>query len=403
MKLRTILSVFLLLAVLLSACAQQPAATPAPQEPAAPAEPAAPEEPAAPPAAEGAIRVAILAPLSGPVPTFGVSTRDGAILAIEEWNARGGVLGRQIEYIVEDSQCTPGPAVNAANKVIEQDGVKYIIGEVCSSASIPVSEITEERGILQISPTSTNVDVTLKADGSTKEYVFRACFIDPFQGLVMAQFALDQGHQTAFVLFDQGNDYVLGLAENFIENFEAGGGTIVGRESYTGQDTDFSASLTKVADSGADVLYVPDYYNILNLVGAQAKERGITAVLMGGDGWDSADLDRAAADGGYYSNHYSPFDTRPIVQDWVVNYEARFGEVPDALATLAYDAANLLLASIESAGVDDPAVVKDAMAAIEYEAVSGTITFDEFHNPIKAAAVLQVKDGEILFVESVAP
>ena len=396
MKFRSILSMIILLAVLLSACA-----TPATPEPAAPGEPAAPAEPVAP--AEGPIKVAILAPLSGPVPTFGVSTRDGAILAIEEWNARGGVLGRQIEYIVEDSQCTPGPAVNAANKVIEQDGVKYIIGEVCSSASIPVSEITEEKGIVQISPTSTNPTVTLKADGSTKDYVFRACFIDPFQGLVMAQFALGQGHQTAFILFDQGNDYVLGLAEAFEENFVAGGGTIVGKESYTGQDTDFSASLTKVADSNADVLYVPDYYNILNLVGAQAKEKGITSALMGGDGWDSSDLDRAAADGGYYSNHYSPDDTRPIVQDWVANYEARFGSVPDALATLAYDAANLLIAAIESAGVDDPAVVKDAMAAIDYEAVSGRITFDEFHNPIKAAAVLQVKDGEILFAESVAP
>jgi branched-chain amino acid transport system substrate-binding protein len=396
MKFRSILSVIILLAVLLSACA-----TPATPEPAAPGEPAAPAEPVAP--AEGPIKVAILAPLSGPVPTFGVSTRDGAILAIEEWNARGGVLGRQIEYIVEDSQCTPGPAVNAANKVIEQDGVKYIIGEVCSSASIPVSEITEEKGIVQISPTSTNPTVTLKADGSTKDYVFRACFIDPFQGLVMAQFALGQGHQTAFILFDQGNDYVLGLAEAFEENFVAGGGTIVGKESYTGQDSDFAAILTKVADTNADVLYVPDYYNILNLVGNKAKETGVTSALMGGDGWDSSDLDRAAVDGGYYSNHYSPFDTRPIVQDWVANYEARFGSVPDALATLAYDAANLLIAAIESAGVDDPAVVKDALAAIDYEAVSGRITFDEFHNPIKAAAVLQVKDGEILFAESVAP
>jgi branched-chain amino acid transport system substrate-binding protein len=281
--------------------------------------------------------------------------------------------------------------------------VKYIVGEVCSSASIPISEITEERGIVQISPTSTNPDVTLKGDGSTKEYVFRACFIDPFQGLVMAQFALGQGHQTAFILFDQGNDYVLGLAQAFEENFVAGGGTIVGKESYTGQDTDFSASLTKVADTNADLLYIPDYYNIVNLVGAQAKEKGITSALMGGDGWDSSDLDRAAADGGYYSNHYSPDDTRPIVQDWVANYEARFGSVPDALATLAYDAANLLIASIESAGVDDPAAVKDAMAAIDYEAVSGRITFDEFHNPIKAAAVLQVRDGEIVFVDSVAP
>jgi branched-chain amino acid transport system substrate-binding protein len=396
MKFRSVLSVLILLAVLLSACA-----TPASPEPAAPGEPAAPAEPVAP--TEDPIKVAILAPLSGPVPTFGVSTRDGAILAIEEWNAKGGVLGRQIEYIVEDSQCTPGPAVNAANKVIEQDGVKFIIGEVCSSASIPVSEITEEKGIVQISPTSTNPTVTLKADGSTKDYVFRACFIDPFQGLVMAQFALGQGHETAFILFDQGNDYVLGLAEAFEENFVAGGGTIVGKESYTGQDTDFSASLTKVADSNADVLYVPDYYNILNLVGAQAKEKGITSALMGGDGWDSSDLDRAATDGGFYSNHYSPDDTRPIVQDWVANYEARFGSVPDALATLAYDAANLLIAAIESAGVDDPAVVKDALAAIDYEAVSGRITFDEFHNPIKAAAVLQVKDGEILFAESVAP
>jgi branched-chain amino acid transport system substrate-binding protein len=310
MKLRTILSVIIVTgSITVCMCSsrlqrlrlQEPAA---PEE--QPEEPAAPAEQEEPPAStEDPIQIAILAPLSGPVPTFGVSTRDGAIMAIEEWNARGGVLGRQIEYIVEDSQCTPDPAVNAANKVIEQDGVKYIIGEVCSSASIPITEITEERGILQISPTSTNVDVTLKGDGSTKEYVFRACFIDPFQGLVMAQFALDQGHDTAFILFDQGNDYVLGLAENFEENFVAGGGTIVGKESYTAQDTDFSASLTKVADVNPDVLYVPDYYNILNLVGAQAKERGITAVLMGGDGWDSGDLDRAAVDGGYYSNHYS--------------------------------------------------------------------------------------------------
>ena len=401
MKLRTTLSVLLLLAVILSACAQ-PTEAPAPAT--GGQEPAAPTEAAAPPAStEGALKIGILAPLSGPVPTFGVSTRDGAILAIEEWNAKGGVLGRQIEYVVEDSQCTPGPAVNAANKVIEQDGVKYIVGEVCSSASIPISEITEEKGVVQISPTSTNVDVTLKGDGSTKEYVFRACFIDPFQGLVMARFALGQGHDTAFILFDQGNDYVRGLAEAFEENFVAGGGTIVGKESYTGQDTDFSASLTKVADTNPDVLYVPDYYNILNLVGAQAKEKGITAVLMGGDGWDSADLDRAAVDGGYYSNHYSPSDTRPIVVDWVANYQARFGAVPDALATLAYDATNLLIAAIESAGVDDPAVVKDALEAIDYEAVSGRVTFDEFHNPIKAAAVLQVTGGEIEFVESVAP
>jgi len=396
MKKRFLFTVLLSLALIVTACA--PAATPAP---APAAEQPAAEQPAAP--AAGEIKVAILAPLSGPVPTFGVSTRDGALLAIEEWNAKGGVLGRQIRAIVEDSQCTADPAVNAANKVIDTDGVKFIVGEVCSSASIPVSEIAEEKGIVQISPTSTNPQVTLNLNGTTKQYVFRACFIDPFQGLVMAKFALSQGHTTAFLMFDQGNDYVRGLSEAFEAAFIANGGTIVGKESYTKNDTDFSAILSKVAASNADVLYLPDYYNIVNLVAAQAKEKGVTAAMMGGDGWDSADLDLAAAEGGYYSNHYSPDDTRQIVKDWVSNYQAKYGSVPDALATLGYDATNLLLAAIDKAGTDDPAVVKDALAAIEWEGVSGKITFDEFHNPIKAAAVLQVKDGKIVFVESVAP
>jgi branched-chain amino acid transport system substrate-binding protein len=358
---------------------------------------------ASPSGANGPIKIAVLAPLSGPVPSFGVSTRDGAILAIEEWNSRGGVLGHQIEYIVEDSQCSGGPAVNAANKVIEQDGVKYIIGEVCSSASIPVSEIAEEKGIVQISPTSTNPLVTLNSNGTTKNYVFRACFIDPFQGLVMAKFALSQGHTKAFILLDQGNDYVRGLAEAFEENFVAGGGTIVGKESYTTRDTDFSATLSRVSDASADVLYVPDYYNVVNLIGAQAKKKGITAVLMGGDGWDSSDLDRGATDGGYYSNHYSPNDSRPIVENWIQKYESRFSFQPDAISTLAYDATNLLLAAIESAGVNDPMVVKDTLASIDYEAVSGRTTFDSQHNPIKNAAILQVLNGKILFVDSIAP
>jgi len=350
------------------------------------------------------LKIAILAPLSGAVPTFGVSTRDGALLAIKEWNAKGGVLGRQIEAVVEDSQCEADPAVNAANKVINQDGVKYIVGEVCSKASIPVSEIAEDKGIVMISPTSTNPNVTLKGDKITKQYVFRACFIDPFQGLVGASFAINElGAKTAFILLDQGNDYVRGLAENFEQAFTEKGGQIVGKETYTSQDTDFSAILAKVAEAKPDVVYLPDYYNIVNLVTAQAKEKGITAPFLGGDGWDSAELDRAAADGGYFTNHYSEQDTREIVQQWVKNYQAEYGSVPDALATLAYDATNLLLAAIQNAGVDDPAKVKDAMAAIKWEAVSGTITFDQYHNPIKSAVILQVKDGQVKYVTTVAP
>jgi branched-chain amino acid transport system substrate-binding protein len=389
MKKNVLLSLVILFALALAACA--PAA-----------DTAAAEEPAA--AAEGdTIKVASLSPLTGPVPTFGESTKNGFMMAVDEWNANGGVLGKQIEPIVEDSQCTADPAVNAANKVIDQDGVHYIVGEVCSSASIPVSEIAEEKGVLMISPTSTNSDVTLNLDGSTKDMVFRACFIDPFQGLVMAKFASDQGYTKAFVMSDQGNDYVRGLAEVFSEKFVEYGGEIVGSETYTGTDTDFSAILTKVADSGAEVLYLPDYYNVINLVAAQAKEKGVTAVMMGADGWDSSDLDLAAADGGYYSNHYSPDDTRDAVVDWVSKYNEAYGSTPDALATLAYDATNLLFAAIEKAGVDDPAAVATAMEGLSYEAVSGTVTFDEYHNPIKSAVVLQVKDGAINFVASVAP
>ena len=349
------------------------------------------------------IKVANLSPLTGPVPTFGESTKNGFEMAVEEWNAAGGVLGKQIEAIVEDSQCTADPAVNAANKVIDQDGAKFIVGEVCSSASIPVSEVAIEKGVFMISPTSTNTDVTLNLDGTTKDTVFRACFIDPFQGLVMAKFATDQGYTKAFVMLDQGNDYVRGLAEVFEENFIKLGGEIVGKETYTGTDTDFSAILTKVADSGAEVLYLPDYYNVVNLVAAQAKEKGVTAAMMGADGWDSSDLDRAAVDGYYYSNHYSPQDTRDIVVDWVAKYTEKYGAEPDALATLAYDATNLLFASIEAAGSEDPAEVATAMESISYEAVSGVVSFDEYHNPIKSAVVLQVLDGEVNFVASVAP
>lgn len=403
MKKNVLLSLVVLFALALAACA--PAAAPAEEAPAAeeaaPAEEAAEEAEA--PAFSGQLKVANLSPLTGPVPTFGESTTNGFKFAVDEWNAKGGVLGMEIVPIVEDSQCTADPAVNAANKVIDQDGVHYIVGEVCSSASIPVSEIVEEKGVVQISPTSTNTQVTLNLDGTTKQYVFRACFIDPFQGLVMAKFAADQGYTKAFVMLDQGNDYVRGLAEQFEQNFVAFGGEIVGKETYTGTDTDFSAILTKVADSGAEVLYLPDYYNVVNLVAAQAKEKGVTAAMMGGDGWDSADLDTAAVDGYYFSNHYSPQDSRQIVVDWVAKYKEVYGAEPDALATLAYDATNLLFAAIEEAGADDPAAVAEAMANISYEAVSGTVTFDEFHNPIKSAVVLQVKDGAVNFVASVAP
>jgi len=361
------------------------------------------------------IKVAILAPLSGPVPTFGVSTRDGALLAIEEWNAKGGVnvalkaggtkAPVKIQAVVEDSQCTPDPAVNAANKVIDQDKVKYIIGEVCSKASIPVSEIANAKGVIQVSPTSTNPDVTIDKSGKAKPYIFRACFIDPFQGSVGAKFAKDKlNAKTAFIMLDQANDYVKGLAEFFEKAFVAGGGKIVGKESYTAKDTDFSAILAKVAAARPDMVYLPDYYNIVNLATKQAKEKGIKAPFVGGDGWDSSDLDTKASDGGYFTNHYSPEDPRAEVVNFKKAYGAKFaGAVPDALAALAYDATNLLLQALDEAGVDDASKVKDTLKAIKFKGVSGAISFDAQNNPVKSATILAVKGGKVQFETIVNP
>jgi len=357
------------------------------------------------------VKVAILAPLSGPVPTFGVSTRDGALLAIKEWNDKGGVNGMKIVPVVEDSQCTPDPAVNAANKVINQDKVHYIIGEVCSKASIPVSDIANAAKVIQISPTSTDVGVTVDPKtGKTKDYIFRACFIDPFQGKVAAKFAMDTlKAKTVFIMLDQSNDYVKGLAEAFEKSYTELGGKVVGKENYTGKDTDFSAILAKVADAKPDLVYLPDYYNVVNLVTKQAKEKGITAPFMGGDGWDSSDLDTTSADGGYYTNHYSPGDPRPEVVNFLAAYGAQYkddagkAKVPDALAALAYDATNMLLQGIKDAGADDATKVRDALVKINFKGVSGAITFDASHNPVKSATILAVKGGKVVFNSVVNP
>ena len=356
------------------------------------------------------LKMAILAPLSGPVPTFGVSTRDGALLAIDEWNAKGGVLGMKIVPIVEDSQCTPDPAVNAANKVITQDGVHYIIGEVCSKASIPIAEIANAAKVIMMSPTSTNVAVTIDAKGKAKLYIFRACYTDPFQGKVGATFAYKTlGARKAFLMVDQANDYVKGLSEAFETNFKAFGGKIVGKESYTGTDTDFSAILAKVKDTKPDIVYLPDYYNVVNLATKQAKEKGLTVPFMGGDGWDSSDLDKIASAGGYYTNHYFPGDQRPEVVKFLKAYGANYQDdtgvavVPDALAALAYDATNLVLQAIKNAGADNTDKVRVALEKISFSGVTGKIVYDAQHNPVKATVMLKVEGDEITYKALVQP
>lgn len=348
-----------------------------------------------------AVKVGMITPLSGDVKTYGESVKNAYELAIEEANKAGKV---NITTVVTDSKGDATEGVNAATKLINQDKVKAIFGPVISRVAIGVSDIVNTNKIVMITPTGTAPKVTVD-NGKRKEYIFRSCFIDPFQGQVMAKFGLNTVKaKNASIVYDISNDYSKGLAETFKTAFEQGGGKVVNMESYGKDDVDFSAILTKVGSNSPDVLFLPDYYNKVSLIGRQAKEKGVKATLLGVDGWDSAELDTKAMEGGYFSNHYSAEDQRPEVQEWIKKYQAKFGNAPDALGTLSYDAANLLVEAIVKAGSDDPTKIRDAMANIkDFKAVTGTLSFDKDGNPIKSAVVLQIKDGKQKYVETVNP
>lgn len=354
------------------------------------------------------IKIGLVAPITGDVKTFGESVRNGFLLAIEEVNDKGGLLNKKITPVIADDKNDPTEAANAGVKLIKQDRVNFIVGSVSSKSSIPLSEIAEGSNVLMITPTSTNPKVTVRDCGTRKRYVFRACFIDPFQGRVAAKFAReDLGAKKAAVLYDVGNDYTKGLAEFFRDAFVQDGGLIQVYESYSKDDVDFSALLTKVKKDSPDILFLPDYYNKVALIAKQARQMGITAVFLGGDGWDSPDMVKIAGeaiDGGYFTNHYSPDDPRPEVREWVSKYEKRFGMKPDALGTLAYDATNLLLEAIRRANSLDTEKVRRSLQEIKgFKSVSGEISFDESGNPIKSAVVLQYKEGRQVYVTTVTP
>jgi branched-chain amino acid transport system substrate-binding protein len=352
----------------------------------------------------GPIKVAILAPLTGELAPWGASTRDGAVMAFEEFNAKGGVLGREIEWVLGDTQCDPQVGLDAAKKVIDEDQVRYIVGALSSRVSIPISEYANERSVLQISPISSAPRVTVDDQGRTKPFIFRACFTDPFQGAVMAQFARQNlGAQTAAVLMSTEGPYTMGLAESFRSAFEAVGGPVVVWETCAPGQTDFGPALAAVKSAGPDVFFMTVYGSQANLVGAQAKQHGITVTLLGIDGWHSPDLDPAAVDGGYFSTHFSVLDTRPVVQSFAARYRDLYGTVPDLFGALAYDAAQILLESIEAAGADNPYLVKDTMAAGEFDVVTGPIVFDQFHDPVKDAVILHIENGQIVFETSLCP
>jgi branched-chain amino acid transport system substrate-binding protein len=358
-----------------------------------------------PPAKE--IKIGLITPLSGDVKTFGESVRNAFEIAVEEANAKGGVAGRKITTFIVDDKNDPTEASNAANLLINQHGVQAIVGSVTSKTTIPVSDLAQSSRIPAITGTATNPKVTV-ADGKRKDYMFRACYSDSFQGTVMAKFARETLRAaSAAVLYDTSNDYSKGIAEVFRDAFLRMGGKIVAYESYGKDDVDFSALLTKVKTTKPEVLFLPDYYNKVGLIAKQVKETGLKVTLIGPDGWDSPELVKVAGDaieGGYFSNHYSPEDTRPEVVNWVKKYKEKFQQTPDALGTLAYDATNMLLEAIRKANSSDPGKIRDALASLSgFTGVTGKFTMDKNGDPIKSAVIIRIQDGKQKFLQVVNP
>ncbi len=369
------------------------------QEPAIAASPGTAIQPGQPAAAP--LRIAILAPISGAVPAYGASARDGALLAISEWSSRGGVLGRKIEPLVEDGQCSSGPALEAAMRIIQQEKVRFIIGEVCSQASIPVSSVANDAGVLMISPSSTNTEVTVNADGRVKPFVFRACFVDSTQAQAAASFAYGRlNARKVLIVVDLSSPYSVGLGNAFEEAFKRKGGAIVKRDGYVRPRTDFSSTLSAIQRDKPDLVYLPDFPDTANAIAGQAKKKNIKTTFLGGDGWTSADLALDSLDGSYYSDHFFAEDPRPQVARFRDAFAKAFKEPtglprsPDSIAALSYDAANMLLQAIQKAASDDPAVVRVALETLRADGVTGQISFDGNHNPIKPAVIIAIRGGK---------
>jgi branched-chain amino acid transport system substrate-binding protein len=341
--------------------------------------------------------------LTGSTATFGISTQRGIDMAIEQTNAAGGVLGRQVRVIVEDDQGRPEEAQTVVTKLITSDRVIAVLGEVASSNSLAAAPVAQANGIPMISPSSTNPAVTQVGD-----FIFRVCWIDPFQGLVMAKFATNTLKLTRVaILRDVKSDYSVGLADVFETEFGNLGGTITADESYSAGDTDFSAQLTSIRATNPQAIFLPGYYTEVGLVARQAKSLGLNIPLLGGDGWDSPSLIEIggeALNGSYFSNHFSVDDAAPAIQKFVADYRAKYGETPDALGGLGYDSAMLLFDAIRRAGSTEPAAIRDALAATQnFAGVTGTITLDENRNATKPAVVLEIKDGALSYVETIHP
>lgn len=342
--------------------------------------------------------------MTGPTATFGQSTHMGIMLAVDSINGQGGVLGKKLRVISEDDQGKPEEAITVVTKLINKDRVSAILGEIASSNSLAAAPICQRARIPMVSPGSTNPKVTEVGD-----FIFRTCFIDPFQGTVMAKFTINnlKLNQVA-ILRDIKSDYSVGLADFFTQSFKAMGGTILADESYSAGDKDFNAQLTSLKAKNPQAIFVPGYYTEVGLIARQARKLGITVPLLGGDGWDSEklwEIGGEALNGSFYSNHYSVDDTSAAVRGFVEKFKARYSnKIPDAMAALGFDAAMILADAIQRAGNANPDSIRMALAATQgFAGVTGTTSLDASRNAVKPAVVLEVRDGKNVFKGSIAP
>ena len=354
------------------------------------------------------IRIGGIFPMTGAAATFGQSSKEGMQIAVDEFNEKGGISigGRKllIKAIYDDTAGQPEQAANVCRKQIDQNRVAAIVGAVMSKNSLAIAPICQSKGVVMVSSASTNPEVTQKGD-----HIFRVCFIDSFQGIVMARYVYSSlKHTKAGVLYDNGNDYNKGLARFFEGEFKKLGGQIVASEAFTDEEktVDFRAQLTTIKAAKPEFLYLPNYYAAAAVISKQAKELGLDVPAGGGDGWDSPKLVEIGGqdvEGGVFTNHFSKEDPSPEVQGFVNKYRDQYGADPDALASLAYDAAFVLLSAIERAGSLEGAAIRDALKTMQHNGATGKIAFDKDRNPIKSAVILQIKNGQQQYLTTVNP
>jgi branched-chain amino acid transport system substrate-binding protein len=349
------------------------------------------------------IKVGEYASLSGNEAAFGRSSHRGTELAIEELNKAGGILGKQLKLFTEDTQSKEGESSTVVSKLISREGVIAVLGEVASGRSLEAAPICQRNKIPMISPSSTNPDVTKVGD-----YIFRVCFLDSFQGDALARFALNTlKAKNVAIMSDVSSAYSLGLGEYFQNSFTKDGGSITSIQKYAKNDTDFNAQLTAIKTTNPDAIFVPGYYQEVGLIIRQARQLGIKAPLFGGDGWEAPellDIAKEAAEGTYYTTHYSAEAKTPEVQNFVNAYRAKYNETPDAMAALGYDSAIVLADAIKRAGSVEGPKLRDALAATkDVKGVTGSTTIDKNRDATKPATVITIKNGKFEYVDTIKP